>query len=277
MFTPAETQEAKAFASGAALSAAIHGVLFLLVLFGHRLGHRIEAPPELPVIMADLLRLGEVMPEPGQLPELHNPPPAPVAQERSVAARPTPAPTPTPAPPDPDTVVLQREPTPTPPTREPTPPTPPRTPQPTTQAGGGEAQRAAAVGRHDPSREITDGPALGSPDGFAGGVSLSDSAMRNQFSRIQAQFNEAFQRPSNLTDDQLRNLRVILFVRVTEQGRIASFEIVRSSGNSAFDFRARQMANRFREGDLRLDLPSVTNESLRRDLIRRGFLVSIPE
>lgn len=263
---------------GAAMTALVHGLLVVVIVVGQS---RHEPPEErmlLPVITADLLRLGEVMPEPGQLPELHNPPPAPSSPTPSVARTPERA---AQAPPEPapvarEEVVLQREPA-----------EPSETPRPqretqrptveTPRPSSGDDQRSGTVGVHDPSRPVTDGPAIGSPDGFAGGLSLSDSALRNQFSRIQSQLNQAFERPSGLSDDQLRGLRTEIFIRVTAQGRIAEFRIVRSSGNNAFDFRVRQMANRFREGPDRLDLQSITNDALRQDLIQRGFIARIPE
>lgn len=264
---------------GAALTALVHGALIAFVVIGSVAPKGVTEPLELPVITADLLRLGEVMPNPGELPELHNPAPAPTSNTPAVPRTPDAAPS---APAEPtevarEEVALNREseqPAPAqqeqrPPAQRPTAELP--------RPSSGDDNRSASVGVHDPSRPVTDGPSIGSPDGFAGGLSLSDSAMRNQFARIQSQLNSAFERPSGLSPEQLRGLSVQIYIKVTVQGRISEYRIVRSSGNNAFDFRARQMANKFREGPERLDIGSISNTALRQDLLNRGFIARIPE
>lgn len=250
---------------GAALTALIHGLFLAFMLFARAGVATADDPVILPVISAELLRWGEVMPEPGELPTIPNPAPAPtpeVPPERPAPAQPDEQP------PAPQEIVLSRERPETPARRDETRGTERRT------ADGPTRQYR---GEHNPNRPITDGPIYGSPDGFIGGTSLSETAIRDQFSRIRAQLQRAFRPPATLTDDELRRLRTLVEIRVTSTGQITGWRVLESSGNRLFDAQVESMLNRFRVGRDRLDLGSIRDDRLREEVIGRGFRIRFPD
>ncbi|TVQ95528.1 MAG: hypothetical protein EA398_17235 [Deltaproteobacteria bacterium] len=257
---------------GAILTAVVHGGFLAFMLFGRAGVAEAEDPVILPVLSADLLRWGEVMPDPGELPSIPNPAPAPMPQDRPDTP---PPPEPEEQPPAPDEVVLPRdEPPPEPaPQRD----RPERRPERTDAQAAADAPERPWRGEHNPNRPITDGPMYGSPDGFIGGTSLSESAQRDMLSRIRAQLQRAFRPPATLSDAELRRLHTRVQIRVSSEGQILGWDVVESSGNRLFDTQVEAMLNRFRVGRERLDLASIPHEGLRNQMIQRGFVIRFPD
>ena len=253
-------------ATGVVITVALH---LLVIAFITHTGEAIEqSQPEpvelLPVIATDLLRWGEQMPDERELPVIANPAPA---REREPEPSP-PAAEQEPAPPETEVVdlnVASAEPA---PRRE----TELRS---RVEDRAPDAPQTPYRGEHNPNRPINDAPIAGSPDGFLGGTSLDEAAMRNHLSRIQQQLQRAFQPPQSISEAQLRRLRVRMRIQVTPQGQITAWEVDRSSGNRIFDMYAERALDQFKTGTQRLDLSSIRDEGLRARLIRDGFVVDM--
>jgi hypothetical protein len=218
-----------------------------------------------PVIDVELLKWGEVMPEDGQLPWIANPEPAEPTEEAPPASDPKQAQ----APPDEETVELEPKPDEAPKPRreerlEQQPKPTPRDAPPTTFRGP-----------TDPSRPTNNLPVMGSRDGVQGGTSLSAEAQRNQFSRIVAQLQRVLRKPANTSDTECARLAARVKLRVTVQGRISQCDLDAPTGNPLFDSSVRTMCNAFMLGQRRLDLGSITDEALREDIERRGFIANV--
>lgn len=264
----AHRKDAVALFFGAALSFVAHAVLLFLFFFATNIQHESDEGDQealLPVVSAELLMLGDVMPEDGELPWIANPEEAPLDDA---------PPTPTPVPeeeettlPQQETVVIEQEEAPAEPVRE----------ENRAQPEEHRPDRAARQdrGETNPNRPTNDRPRVGSPDGFEGGTSLSAAALQNQFAGLVRQLSRGLRRPSGITDQEFRSLEALVHVRCTEAGRITAWEFVDRSGNRLFDSAVESMLNRFRLGSDRLNLGSVTNDELRQRMIRDGFRIPV--
>lgn len=248
--------------AGAVITALVHiGFVVLLVVFGK--DAKADAEPVLvPVIATELLMWGEVMPTEGELPWIANPEEAP----EDAPTTPVDPETPTAAPEE-EAVVLNPQAAPVEPQREEL-----RTenePRPE------NAQERPYRGETNPNRPTNSDPIMGSSEGFIGGTSLSETAMRNQFSEIQRQLNRALRRPATITEDEFGRLSADVDVRITESGQVTSFDIVRSSGNASFDGAVEAALNTFRFGREYLRINTVSNEELRASMVRNGFRITV--
>jgi outer membrane biosynthesis protein TonB len=186
----------------------------------------------------ELLMWGEVMPEPGQLPNISNPAPE-TAPPDVVHIEPPP-------PEEPPPVIVQREPEPEPRRRAEEPPP--------------EAPRDDS--RHNRTRPVNTEPLAGSPQGFRGGTSLSPTALANLFGPMQAQIQRAFSPPGSLARDELSRLSARVRIYVNADGRITRFTWIRRSGNDLFDSAAERALNTFRLGSQRLRLPTGNQQAM---------------
>lgn len=225
-----------------------------------------EAQPsvELLVIDAELAALGDVLPVAGQLPEIANPEEAPEDAPPPDPTQPIPEET---SVPDSEVVVLDQQAEPEP-ERERT----------VVRADEVEQNRDAPErtdrGENNPNRPSNDRQRVGFQDGYAGGTSLSESALRNQFAVIQSQIGRQIDRPTSIDEDVWRGLRATYYVRVAVNGQIVDFERVSGSGNSTFDAQVEVALNRFRNGRERLRLNSL-NDEIRQAFIAQGFRITV--
>lgn len=249
---------------GLALTSAAHlafvGLLLMVDVFG-------DDEPQgvlLPVISAELLMLGDQMPEDGELPWIANPEPAPQQDDNP---EPAPVPEEETTLPQQETVVITPDPAPPQQVRE------ENRAQPEERQPDRQERRDR--GETNPNRPTNERPRMGSPDGFAGGTSLSASALQNQFAGLVAQLGRALRRPSSITDAEYASLEAVVYIRTSVEGRVLSWEFVESSGNRAFDSAVESMLNRFRMGSDRLRLSTVSNEDLRNRMVAEGFRIPV--
>lgn len=207
----------------------------------------VESDDLLPVVSMELLRWGEVMPDENELPWISNPAPEERPEDVVVIED------------DTDTVVVEEE----------------------------EIDRDDRVEdeedddedvpedteRHNEHRPTNDDPELGSPDGWRGGTSLSDSAVSNFLSEIQSQIQRHYRAPSSLSSDQLEELEASIHIEIDATGRIIHYRIRRSSGSDAFDASAEMAVNHFSRGSARLRLPP--NEEFREMILEHGILITL--
>lgn len=254
--------------TGVVAALVAHAVLVGLIVFAQVDGEGEEhAPIELPVMETELLMLGEQMPQEGMMPRMANPEEAPQNSER-VAVEEIPEETQLP---DQETVVLEREVE----AREER-----RTenrPDPTPERRNTEARERQNRGENNPNRPANNDPTIGSRDGFAGGTSLSASAQANQLAPISTQIGRAVRRPASIPESEFRRLSCRVSFRVSEIGRVlpSSWDVEQSSGNRQFDMAVISALNSFSRGSSRLQLNRITNEDLRAEVIRRGFVITI--
>lgn len=250
---------------GIALTFVAHAALFALLLMVNGFGGEDDEEQGvlLPVVSTELLMLGDVMPEDGELPWIANP-----EQGPEVDDNPEPAPVPEEETtlPQQETVVLDSD-APAEQVREENRPAP--------EEHRPELAERRDRGESNPNRPTNDRPRMGSPDGFEGGTSLSAQAMQNQFAGLVAQLGRALRRPSSISDSEYRNLEATVYIRCTSEGRITRWEFVEESGNRAFDGAVESMLNRFRMGSERLRLSSVSNEDLRNRMVSEGFRIPV--
>lgn len=219
---------------------------------------------ELLVIDAELAALGDVLPVAGQLPEIANPEEAPEDAPPPDPTQPIPEET---SVPDSEVVVLNQEPE---PVQE----------QERTVVRADEVQQnrdapdRADRGETNPNRPTNDRPRVGFQDGYAGGTSLSESALRNQFAIIQSQIGRQIDRPTSIDEATWSRLSATYQIRVAVDGQIVDFQRVTGSGNSTFDAQVEVALNRFRSGRERLRLSSL-NDEVRQAFIAQGFRITV--
>ncbi len=250
---------------GGALSFVAHAALLFLLFVAT--GPAEDETPEtisLPIISAEMLMLGDVMPVDGELPWIANPEEAPSEDNQ---LEPAPVPEEETTLPQQETVVLNPEPAPAQTVREENRARP--------EERQPEREERRDRGETNPNRPTNERPRMGSTEGSEGGTSLSASAMRNQFAGLVRQFGRAMRRPSGITDAEYRTLEAMVHIRCTEAGRITAWEFVDRSGNRLFDSAVESMLNRFRLGSDRLQLSSVSNDELRERMIREGFRIPV--
>lgn len=241
------------------------GVVVLLMLF-HSFSGALEREEEvhLPVIDTELLKWGEEMPDEHALPTIANPAPAP-EPETVPEELPEPQPEAEPAPAEEIAINAQDS----------------KQSEENEEQLKPEEERsedAPAVeyrGEHNPNRPTNTERIQGSPEGFRGGTSLSEAAKRNQMSAIQEQLQRAFRPPSSISESELRRMQARFRIVVDASGRIIRWQLLSSSGNRHFDTTAEAVLNRFRHGDERLRLQSISNEALREQIIADGFVASM--
>jgi outer membrane biosynthesis protein TonB len=253
---------------GVMVSVTVHvGVVLFLVVLQQRSPPADEPTTLVNFIEAELLMYGEVMPVDGQLPWIANPEPAP--------------PDALPPQPEDDLTVETSRPEQEvvrPPTPEPPPTPPPERPPEENRARPEPVQREAAPARDrgpsNPNRPTNRDPLVGSRDGFVGGTSLSETALRNQYARIIQQISRAVRRPAGIPDSQYARLRCRLHIRASEAGRIIAWEWLERSGNAMYDAAVESALNSFRQGSVRLELGSL-NPEVRQQFIARGINLTI--
>jgi outer membrane biosynthesis protein TonB len=217
------------------------------------------------VLAGEVLMLGEVMPLPGELPWIANPEPAPENAPPPEPNQPIPEQT---AAPDQEVVRLNQQP---PPEQAPERPQENRVqPQPTPRDAPPRPDR----GETNPNRPTNSDPRIGSTEGFAGGTSLSEDALRNQYAIIQAQIQRAMTRSRAISDSEYARLVARVEIRATAQGRISSWEFLDRSGNVLFDSSIETALNSFREGSQRLNLAAL-NVEVRDRFVNNGLRLNI--
>jgi outer membrane biosynthesis protein TonB len=242
--------------------AAFIGLFLLANVFGDE---EAESQTLVPVISAELLMFGDVMPNPGELPWIANPEEAPQDDRNP---EPAPVPETETALPDQEVVVLNQEPVPQQERRrEENRARPEESPR--------DAPERRDRGETNPNRPTNTRPRVGSPDGFVGGTSLSAEAQANQFAELVRQLSRALRKPAALSDAEYRRLSADVRVRVTADGRVTSWDFVGRSGNGAFDDAVESMLGRFKLGTDRLRIASITNAELREAVIRQGFQIPV--
>ena len=137
-----------------------------------------------------------------------------------------------------------------------------------------DAPDRADRGETNPNRPTNDRPRVGFQDGYAGGTSLSESALRNQFAIIQSQIGRQIDRPTSIDEATWSRLSATYQIRVAVDGQIVDFQRVTGSGNSTFDAQVEVALNRFRSGRERLRLSSL-NDEVRQAFIEQGFRITV--
>ena len=205
-----------------------------------------ESDALLPVVSMELLRWGEVMPDENELPWISNPAPEERPEDVVVIED------------DTDTVAVEEE-----TDRD----------DPVEDEQDDDEDVPEDSDRHNPHRPTNDDPEIGSPDGWRGGTSLSESAISNFLSEIQSQIQRHYRAPSSLSSDQLEELEASIHIELDETGRIIHYRIRRSSGSDAFDSSAEAAVNHFSRGSARLRLPP--NEEFREMILEHGILITL--
>lgn len=262
----ARRDDAVDWMAGATLSAIVHVALIIgLVTMSDRSEPADDGSTVVNFIEAELLMYGEVMPLDGQLPWIPNPEPAPPDAQ----------------PPEPDEVIPPETSRPQQEVVRPVPEPPPqpveRRPEenrPRPEPQQREAPPARDRGPTNPNRPTNSDPLIGSRDGFVGGTSLSESALRNQYARIVQQLSRAIRRPAGVPESEYNRLRLRVYIRATDAGRISSWEVLEGSGNPMFDAAVESALNSFRVGSQRLEL-STLNPEIRQRFIAHGLNLTI--
>ena len=271
-------RDRKAFVSGVSVSIFAHICMLIAVISAHQAEPAAEPAAEEEAFEAvfiapvDLLQWGEEMPSARALPNLPNPAPAPepeILEETAPPEEETTVPVE-------EIVVLDQ-------------PEPIENPDPVEQVET-EIRSAQSEEQHEPEQEerqfrgehnfnrpTNTDTTHGQSDGFVGGTSLSEHALRNILSRIQEQLQRAFRAPRSLSRDELSRLSARVRVRVDSSGRVTNFSFVSESGNRLFDAQVQSMLGRFRNGSSRLDVASITDETVRRQIENDGFVVTIQD
>ena len=118
------------------------------------------------------------------------------------------------------------------------------------------------------------------PEGSKKGVkegTVSDEALANMMrtysSRLIRRIIEVWQVPTTLSSDELATLagKVVVHVRLSEQGHVVSYRFLERSGNDQFDSSIERVLRRFQVTGGGKTLPMPDNEQARRSVIKRGL------
>ena len=162
----------------------------------------------------ELLALGEEKP-PQALPRIANPPPPEVKPD---VVDPTPD----------DSPSLQKP--------EVKPEPPPETPEEVRR----KKMQDALSALHDPNRPVNDDTPAGSEEGVVGGT-VSDAALAHLMNTYTARLIQALRErreaPSSLSEEEIAALdrKVAIYVRLSSEGHILSYQWVKRSGNDLYD------------------------------------------
>lgn len=236
------------FFGGAIFSVAVHvGVAAFFFMGGENEDVEAAVAPELMVFEeVELLKWGEVMPDPNELPTISNP-------EQETREQ--------------DVVTLDQEPDiQQPPDDENEDATPEEeTPDP---------EQRQDDSRHNPDRPTNNEPIQGSSEGYRHGTSLSATAMANLFGPVQEQIQRAVRPPSTLSQAQLEELEGVISIYVNEDGRVRRFTWRSRTGNAGYDGAIERAINLFRLGSRRLRLPTH-NPAAMQQAVDGGFRITI--
>ncbi len=204
--------------AGVLCTIGLHGVLMGLVIFATLRTHAaIDAHLEPKLLQfedVELLALGEEKP-PQALPRIANPPPPEVKPD---VVDPTPN----------DTPVLQKP--------EVKPEPPPETPEEVRR----KKMQDALSALHDPNRPVNEDTPAGSEAGVVGGT-VSDAALAHLMNTYTARLIQALRErreaPSSLSEEEIAALdrKVAIYVRLSSEGHILSYQWVKRSGNDLYD------------------------------------------
>lgn len=198
-----------------AVAASVLAHLALFSLAGLARPRPALEPGQVPIV-AKLVRLGEPRPR-ELLPRLEGAPP-PAAE--------APAPSPAPAAPAPKAVALPQE---KGPARPPA-PRPAAKPGPAPRPGQASGARLASV-LSEMRSELRAGQRDGSPDGDAAEAGEGDQYL----GLVVRQLRQGYRLPSTISDRERLYLTGTVVLHVEPDGRVSRFELVKRSGNPAFD------------------------------------------
>jgi outer membrane biosynthesis protein TonB len=209
-----------------------------------------------------LLKLGEQKPK-NELPRIANPAPS-QAQEETVALN-------------------QKEPK-EPEKEQPKDPTPAKEKQKDPEPSEAEPRDSdrqkemaeAFESLSNPNRPTNEVVPEGSKKGVKEGT-VSDEALANMMrtysSRLIRTIIEVWQVPTTLSGDELKKLagKVVVHVRLSEQGHVVTYRFLERSGNEQFDSSIERVLRRFQVTGGGKTLPMPDNEQARRSVIKRGL------
>lgn len=236
------------FASSVVFTALVHvSLVAILLISGDQDEAEAAVEPELMVFEeVELLKWGEVMPDPNELPTISNP-----AEETR----------------EQDVVHLNQDEAISEPQQDEDPEARPEEEEP-------EEEQRQDNSRHNQHRPTNNEPIQGSPDGYQGGTSLSATAMANLFGPVQLQIQRAVRPPASLSQAQLEEMEGIVTIYVTREGRIRRYVWRTRTGNAAYDGTIERALERFRVGSERLRLPTH-NEAAMNQAVEHGFRITV--
>lgn len=247
------------FLAGALASIGLHGLIIALVVIGtmhseERIEEHIEEKM-LEFEQVDLLALGEEKP-PDALPRISNPAPPKVAPKKINLAPPT----------EP-TVDLE----------------PKKDEEPPKEAVEDEEKQKrrskmldALSALNDPERPSNEDLPEGDEAGVVGG-NMSDAAQANLMGTYQAKLLGELSRnwsvPTTLSADEIKSLagRVVMFVRLSPEGYVVTYNMKRSSGNEQYDAAIERLLQKFQVSGGRKKLPMPENEAIKALVLKQGL------
>ena len=140
------------------------------------------------------------------------------------------------------------------------------------------AMADAFAGLHDPSRPTNDDKQAGSKQGVIGGQ-LSDAAKANLMASYAAQLNTALSRywtlPTTVPREAIKQLagQVLIYVRLSKDGRIVSYSWRRHSANEQFDASIDRLLRSFQSGTGSRRLPVPDNPEVVQLVVSEGLVL----
>jgi len=127
-------------------------------------------------------------------------------------------------------------------------------------------ERAGAIS------ELSKGPELeGDPDGIVEGTKASGTDREIYIGKLYSYFRRGFRTPTSIPHDELVELVCVLDLAVTEDGRVAGYEITRSSGNESFDAAVRRRVDEAQGAQLPPPPASIEDQVLGDTIALRFF------
>ena len=241
---------------GFATTTLLHAFIILAVVVGTITGSKaVEEHIEekiAPFTPVELVRLGEPR-KPNALPRIANPEKRVVEEDVVNLAQP-----------DPDKVVLEKK--------------PEDKPKDVERVEKKKSTRDLLNAFNNPSRPTNDDVPEGQADGVPEGT-LSDAALSHLMNTYQAKVMRDILRqwkvPSTITPDSARDLagKVAVAIRLSADGDIVSYRMVKTSGDSQFDLSVERAIKSFmvRFGGQKLSMPE--DPSLKQAVINKGLFL----
>lgn len=127
-------------------------------------------------------------------------------------------------------------------------------------------ERAGAIS------DLSKAPELeGHEDGIAEGTQATGTDREIYIGKLYSYFRRGFRTPTSISTEELKKLACVLELSITDDGRVESYEITRSSGNESFDAAVRRRVNEAEGDELPTPPESIAHQVLGNTISLRFF------
>lgn len=127
-------------------------------------------------------------------------------------------------------------------------------------------ERAGAIS------DLSKGPELeGDPEGIVEGTKDTGTDREIYIGKLYSYFRRGFRTPTSIPEEELQKLTCVLELAITQDGRVAGYEITRPSGNESFDAAVRRRVDQAEGAELPAPPASIADQVLGNTISLRFF------